>query len=371
MRPAFPLVAALCLAAAALAAGCGKDSPPVGAPAPERPMEAPVAAESAPDPVPAAAPAAAPSAAWTPRPDLAVVALADGGFATLDVASGERGRLAGPVVSWCRTDPRAGVVWALTAAAEGADDVALIYVDLAAPGPPVTVATLPPGVGEVAVIYPDEDIGLPEPHRYTVLPALVLDDTPRVESRLGCDGDMAWRCYEDEADDAAGDTPATLIEELRELRFVIDEVRLAEGTHVEALVARAAKGPALTSPGELSARPTVEVPVERCAADPELCGISRPIPSTSWLEVVVGNQRDDFYYEARQLYDPVARRFLDATDPKRASASPLDDHEAGALEFNARGAWLTADAVVTREGGAVLRGAMTCGWAGPATRLGD
>jgi hypothetical protein len=360
MSLARPLVFALGLAPA-LVLGCGQ--------AHVKREPAALAPEPAPAPlIPTLAP-------WAARPNLAVLVSESDGLVAVQVDTGEVSQLAAPGlglgdIGWCRTDPRAGVVWFTTRESDESESWDLAFVDLATPGAAARVVRgldMP----EVAIAYPDEVIDLPAAHRYQLQAVLVLGESPRLEARVGCDGDMGFSCFEDSDDDAPEDSEMLLREDLRDQKAAIERLTLDAPEHLIALARRALPQRALVGAGELGDKPTVRVAKKACEALPERCGTSRPVPGTPWLEVVVANTRGDFYYESRQLYDPKKKRFIDPAKPTKTSAKPFEDGELGAFEIGDSGAWLLGDRLVSPTRGLLYEGRMSCGFAARAVSLRD
>jgi len=317
--------------------------------------------------------AACPSATTPPPPPdvappppgaRAVLADAQGIFA-LSPEDGTRTPLVDQPVSWCRADPRSGALWYTTAAADmGAEDQVWRYTlwvrDLEqADAAPLRLATLP--TPELALVWPDESIGVPMPHTFQVLAALELGATPKIVPRLGCEDDMSWYCYTSE--DAEG--KPLLSDELVALQRTLAETALAHPDAVAALAQRGATRRFYLPPPPAVELPKVLVPSPACDEIPEDCGRAVPIPGTDLQAVVVGNTRGDFFYEQHRLYDPTTKRFVDPLRP--TAAAPDEDAVLEALAVAPGGRyWLDGAHLVDRTRGVVAEGERTCGWTVPA-----
>lgn len=276
------------------------------------------------------APAVAPSRLGIPpNPEHAVMIVggnAEPGIVVLDASQEPVGRLVTANVSWCRVDPRAGVVWYQhRPLGEAAYDspVTLSFVDLEGHGPPVVVIDESPDV--VVIQYPDEVLGRPEPHGYEDGIAVRMDEPPQLEAILGCDGDMAYYCFGEEVTDIE----AAHAKRLAERRKALARAPFVGAEAVAALVARARLAGRRAVPTEPPRGPeptTVKaVPRAGCDASPEECGKARRLPGTPYWQVVVSNSRGDFYHESRGLYDPVEKVFFDPKDATARSPKPVSD----------------------------------------------
>jgi len=288
--------------------------------------EQPAASPAKPEPTtPVSAPAAAPSRLGvSPNPEHAVMIAgsdAEPGIVVLDASSEPVGRLVSAKVDWCRVDPRAGVVWYRH---RPPGDLGIVgpgiisFVDLEGDGPPVTVAEKMPE--KVVIQYSDEVLGQPPLHQFQEGVAILMEDPPRLDAILGCDGDMAVYCFGDDVID---------IEPARKRALAKDRKAMARKPFLgaEAVAGLVARGKGRRAvPSEAPRGPEPErvttVPAESCEAMPDECGKAKRLPGTPYWQVVVSNSRGDFYYEALGLYDPVEKVFFDPTDPKARGPVP-------------------------------------------------
>ncbi|MEM7159032.1 MAG: hypothetical protein AAF799_39710 [Myxococcota bacterium] len=292
-----------------------------------------------------------------PTPDLAVV-INDRGVVALDATGKEVGLLTSTKPEWCRVDPRANVLWML-----GGDIRTLSMLDLQSDEPAVELLESAPDT--VVIKYPDEQLGQPEGHTYREGVVVNMSDPPRLESTVGCEGDMSWYCFEGEDND-----------EKARKRLIADLNKELAGTKlpVEAMskiIARSVGGKAtIPDPGRTPTPTKVSIPTDGCKEAPDACGEASPLPGTRFWKVVVANDRGDFYHEDFQLFDPLAKEFFDPADPKGRSKGPLALDREGAFvpEVVAPSGTLALsyDSLVQLSGGVVAKGlAGNCGfWGG-------
>lgn len=261
-----------------------------------------------------------------PNPEHAVMIVGgdvEPGIVVLDASQAPVGRLVTANVSWCRVDPRAGVVWYQHRPPGEIDydaPVALSFVDLEGHGPPVTVIDESPDV--VVIHYPDEVLGQPEPHHYDDGIAVHMDEPPQLEAILGCDGDMAYYCFGDEVTDYE----AARAKRLARSRKALARERFVGAEAITTLVARARlagrRAVPASAPRGPEPQPVAAVPRSGCEDMPEECGKARRLPGTPYWQVVVSNSRGDFYHETLGLYDPVEKVFFDPADATARSPTP-------------------------------------------------
>jgi hypothetical protein len=259
-------------------------------------------------------PLALPRTGDPPSPELAVVRTNEGGIVAID-GTGQRVRTLVPEagVSWCRIDPRADVLWYRHGEAG-----TLSLLDLESDSTPIEVLDQAPET--VVIVYPDEALGRPEAHHFQDGIAVRMEEPPRVEPILGCDGDMAFYCFGDEIEDF----DAAYAERMGELRKDLASHPLLADRALKALARRSR---AYSRPSDATPGPALEqvrtVPREPCEEAPEDCGKPERLPGTPYWLVVVANSRGDFFYESRQLYDPEAAVFFDPKDPETRSPRPI------------------------------------------------
>ncbi|MCA9649796.1 MAG: hypothetical protein KC501_07805 [Myxococcales bacterium] len=305
-----------------------------------------------PSPVPSEPPAH-PRLEIPARPDLAVVVL-EAGIVALGPDGKSVGMLLPGEASWCRVDPRGGVLWA-----RRSGDLSML--DLEGGGPPVTVLEDPPET--IVIAYADEELGRPAPHEFQDGVAVHMVDPPRLEAIQGCDGDMVYYCLDDDVEDFE----AALAEQLGARAEALAE----QPVPLEALapiVARSeGRRAALADPGRAPAPSSVTVPADACEEAPEDCGSAEVLPGTRYWRVLVGNSRGDFYHEDFQLFDPASKEFFDPTRPTERSAAPRSGEVFEPRWISPSGELaLGYDSLVSFEHGVIASGLMgVCGfWGG-------
>jgi hypothetical protein len=258
-----------------------------------------------------------------PTPDLAVVQTATG-VEVLDDTGKSLATLVPHPVSWCRVDPRADVLWF-----RHGDDGTLAYLDLRNTDPATKLLAASPDT--IVIDYGDESLGRLEDHKFTDGLVVHMQTPPKLESILGCDGDMFFYCFEGEGEgeleeDGEIDIEAARAKRLEQLAKDLAAHPILAPDQLAALVARSAGRRATLPDPERSPAPTTvaNVPKDGCEEEPDDCGKARRLPGTPHWLVVVGNGRGDFYHETLQLHDPATHEFFDALDPKRRSATPLE-----------------------------------------------
>jgi hypothetical protein len=171
----------------------------------------------------------------------------------------------------------------------------------------------------VVIAYPWGELGHPEAHHFDEGVMVRMEDPPRIEAVLGCDGDMAFSCFGDDVEDFEAAHAKRLA--------ALDETLRAEpllGRDVLAAVVQRSGGPRPDdSPRSPEPEPVRTVPREPCGEAPEDCGSATRLPGTPYWLVVVANSRGDFFHETRQLYDPEQAEFFDPREPKVRSRQPL------------------------------------------------
>lgn len=255
-----------------------------------------------------------------PNPDLAVVQTATG-VEVLDADGKSIATLIPHPVSWCRVDPRADVLWFRHAD----DDGKLAYLDLRNTDPATTLVAASPET--IVIDYGDESLGRPEDHLFEDGLVVHMQTPPKLEAILGCDGDMIYSCFSDESEDEDGiDFTAARAKRLEQLTKNLAAHPLLAPDQLAVLVARSAGRRAVQPDPERSPTPTAvtHVPKTNCEEEPDECGKARRLLGTPLWLVVVENSRGDFYHETEQLHDPATHEFIDALDPTRRSAMPLE-----------------------------------------------
>jgi hypothetical protein len=294
---------------------------------PATPEPLPEVTTAAPEPTPLPPEPALTRLPLPPTPDLAVVQTATG-VEVLDEAGKSLATLVPHPVSWCRVDPRAEVLWF-----RHGEDGTLAYLDLRNTDPATKLLAATPDT--IVIDYGDESLGRPEAHMFADGLVVHMQTPLKLESILGCDGDMVYSCFSDEApEDGEGegeaegeiDFEAARAKRLEQLAKDLAAHPILAPDQLAALVARSAGRRATLPDPERSPTPTpiANVPKESCEEEPDDCGKAQRLPGTPHWLVVVENSRGDFYHETLQLHDPATHEFFDALDPKRRSATPLE-----------------------------------------------
>jgi hypothetical protein len=223
-------------------------------------------------------------------------ALVADGSGLVEVAStGEAHVLTPGPISWCSVDARASVVWLVTAAG-------LQAYDLLDRKSHTVVAGDLSGLA-VIVSWGDEQLGGEDEGAFDVALALRLRPSPALAVELGCSGDRAVYCYEED-----GTTPTS---EVAASRQRAARLRLADPGYVAALAARGARGSLWTRPPARRPRPARKPLVDRkLCQENDNCGRLIPIPASPLWLVVTANSRGDYYHESRELWDPGTGAFL-------------------------------------------------------------
>jgi hypothetical protein len=219
----------------------------------------------------------------------------------------------------CAHDPRTDTLWWTSPNDPENATVSLHVLDLRSPAKAHTVALNLPASAEWVVAHGDEAPALPLPNLFQVAAVVRLSASPSLEAQLGCDGDMAWFCYEGEPSQRGA------------LNFDIQsdyDLTQQATPHNPALLARfaARTTPAPDMPSAEPLPRLASVPTSACLDFPEDCGSAYPLPNTPYWIVTVGNDRGDFLHTFSAVYDPATQMFLDlAGGPP--SATPPEGQE--------------------------------------------
>jgi hypothetical protein len=357
----------------ALVAACGhKAATPA---APDRDLTMP--SEAPPDHDDAAAPpprvtdpagAAVSAAPAAPAPGPAVPPLAGDGpdafvgdaGGLIEVApSGAHQAIAPAPLAWCAVDARAEVVWFVADGWLQAFDLRDRRVR--------KVVGADVEHDEVAVDWGDQRLGAESKVDFQVAIALRMKQPPVVSSELGCDGDQAVYCYEEDG--------TTLKPEIAERQRAIDALRLPDPAYVQALAERGA-GRSLWTPPPMppvAPRPP-KIDRKACEEDRARCGALVAIPASALWLVTTANSRGDFYHETRELWDPATGEFvaLDKGALARSKKPRLGDTDYGGLRIAPSGL-LSIDGAVFGPSRVVYAprgdGAISCGFAGGGWRM--
>ena len=199
-------------------------------------------------------------------------------------------------VSWCSVDARAQVVWFVTERGLHAFDL----VDRR------SHAILAAELAEIEVIidWGAEKLGGEDALAFDVGAAIGMTSAPSIKTVMGCDGDRAVYCFEED-----GTTPTAEVVKSQQQAAAL---RLVDPVYVAAIAGRGATGSLWTPPPMPPAMPSRKpvVPRKQCNEDPESCGSLFAIPSSPLWLVVTGNSRGDYYHESRELWDPRTGEFV-------------------------------------------------------------
>jgi hypothetical protein len=273
-----------------------------------------------------ARPSADPAAVSPPPPSAPVPALPGGGERTFVIDGGELVEVStaggshpvAPAGSWCAVDARANVVWFT------ADD-GLRAFDLA----DRRARTIIKGeLGELAVIIDwgkQQQLGGESKLDFDVGAALRLSGgKPTLEMEMGCDGDRAVYCFEDDLE-----TPKA---EVAALQQRAHKLKLADPAYAATLASRGKQGslwsPPPVPPPMPKKKPTVDK--KQCTEQPT-CGTLTAIPGSPLWLVEIANSRGDFYHQVRELWDPSTGEYVrpDGAKLQRSKTPPRGDDPAG------------------------------------------
>ncbi len=303
--------------------------------------------------------------------DVAIARTADGLFrVTTDGAPPKALPAPKGTLGWCSTDPRANGVWVLEDGPGEAPDT-LHFVDLQTGESRPVVRGIPAELEEVIVDYGEAGrIGGHDRVELRVGVAVRMGAKPAVEPEIGCEGDAAWYCYDEQTLDKP---KPTLLPEYAARRDAVAKLTLLDARWLATIVKRGAARPLTKAVKAGPALPKVEVPAERCQAAPEDCGVARALPGTPFWRVIVANDRGDFYHQDEQLYDPRSKTFFDLSTPPKRSPTPLTGGQSvEGLSISPSGAAYASWAALGRFDGEPVKlppEARICGWTGPAVRI--
>lgn len=313
-------------------------------------------------PEPREPPAATPAPA-APEPDDSDTAVfsTDRGLVMVGVPSGRQTVHAASHAGWCAVDPRANVVWLVQG-----ETRELSFLDLEAPGTITPVAVVPADIDEIIIDHEGAgDIGGGDPVSFRVALAISVTAEPSARAVIGCDGDGAVYCFEEDFE--------TLLPEYEAQLQAADAVVLREPDRLAALYARARDTPVhRPAPAASTELPRVSsVPESRCDELPEDCGRAEPLADTGLWLVITSNARGDYFHQDRNLYDPRTERFVDPRTFDSTSEPPDGDVEGLFVAPSGR-AFAYDGHVRTLEGELVFEAedARVCGFVGGGVRVG-
>lgn len=263
-------------------------------------------------------------------------------------------------VAWCSTDARGKVVWFTVKDGLYAFDLQDRRVRPIIKAPLEDITTI--------VNWGKERVGGNDPVAFQAGVELVMTGTPALSRKLGCEGDAAPYCYEDD-----GKTPVADLE--RALKTV-DALVLADAAYVASIAKRGATTSLWSPPPIPPKTPKApKVPKGQCSEEPDDCGKLTAIPGSSLWLVTTANGRGDFYFETRELYDPATSEFVRFTgttlERSKTSVGEGGDWEdlrvSPSGTFSALGAVFNATKVL--HGSALEESGRSCGWANGGWRI--
>jgi hypothetical protein len=308
-----------------------------------------------------------------PPPSAPVPALPGGGerafvsddTGLVEVSTAGGSQVVAPAASWCSADARANVVWFVTAAGLHAFDLADRRTHTIIQGP----------VQEIAVIidWGQQRVGGESALLFDVAAAVHMTAKPAIEMVMGCDGDRAVYCYEEDLK-----TPTA---EVAKQQRIAGALKLADPAYVASLASRGRQGSLWTPPPMPPAMPKRKPTVDpKQCEDRSTCGALTAIPASPLWLVQTANSRGDYYHETRELWDPATGEYVHRDRAKlvRSKAPPPDT--GGGTDY---GGLRVSPAGTFTFGGAVFdaakvhhaprdQGDMTptsCGWAGGGWRI--
>jgi hypothetical protein len=291
--------------------------------------------------------------------DLGVVATADKLLAVS--LTGQQRVLATGPVSWCAVDNASRVVWYATAAGE--DKLALHVVDLATGHNRAVTDPFPKP--DMLVIDRDagDRIGELRPIHYRVGLMLTLAPTPKLQPRVGCDGDLKWKCYVD-----ATEGRPELKPPLKVLHDAYSALKLKDPAYFSGLFARGQRKFQWSERPDPRLAPRVTaVPASNCA-DAEDCGLAHYLPGIEFQRVVVKTSAESFALMTYQLYDPSTAEFFSPIDPAQRAKTPLPQQpRLPDLYISPTGKAMMGEGriiPVPGFGQPNLQGRVSCGWVG-------
>ena len=269
-------------------------------------------------------------------------------------------------ISWCNVDARARVVWFVT-------DDGLAAVDLVDRRVHRVIAGDLRNV-EIIVDWGSEKLGGEDALSFDIGLEIALTARPALHDTVGCEGDAAFRCYEDDG--------TTLRPELIEQQRQARAWKLADPAYVAALAARGHDRALWTPPPAPPAIPRRKPAVRRkdCSEDPTSCGALTAIPASPLWLVQTANSRGDYYHETRELWDPATGEYVvpDGARLVRRKQPPPDGQPSssyGGLRVSPHGVLSFAGAVF--DAGQIYFASVdsndytpqSCGWAEGGWRI--
>lgn len=291
---------------------------------PPREPAAPAPAEPEVAAAPAPAPAPAPTPAPAPAPAPAVAPLAGDGervFVSDDTGlvevalTGAAQVVTTSAVEACHVDARGEVVWFVTEAGLHAFDLVDRRVR------PIIAADL--SDIEIVIDWGDQKLGGEDPLEFDVGAALRMTSAPALRTVMGCDGDRAVYCFEED-----GTTPKPEVKKSQEQAAAL---KLIDPAYLASIAARGATGSLWSPPPVPPEMPKKKpsVPRKQCIEAPEDCGTLTAIPSSPLWLVVTENSRGDYYHETRELWDPRTGEYVRPEGGKLVRSKRTDPESGG------------------------------------------
>ena len=261
---------------------------------------------------------------------------------------------------WCSADARANVVWFT-------GDDGLYAFDLGDRRVhPIVKGQL--DLDTVAIEYDNEQLGGEDKLDYQLALAIHMTTPPTASSELGCDGDQAEYCYDEDG--------KTLRAELIEKQKKLDAAAIVDTSYVGGLVTHAKDRSLWTPPPVPPVAPKKpKIAKKTCEENPGDCGKLTAIPGSALWLVETANSRGDFYHETRELWDPADGAFVWVANGKvvRSMKPQLGDSDYRDLRIAPSGGLMSIGGVVFDPSHVVYAPtgdvAVTCGWSTGGWRI--
>jgi hypothetical protein len=320
-----------------------------------------------------AQPASAPAASSAPPPSAPVPALPRGGERAfvidgaelVEVSTAGGAQPIAPAGSWCAVDARANVVWFVSGDGLRAFDLADRRTRTIIKG---SLDQL-----DMIIDWGAQRLGGESKLHFDVGAALRLSGKPTLEVEMGCDGDRAVYCFEE---DLETPTPEVAAKQQRAAKL-----ELADPAYVATLASRG-KQNSLWSPPPVppvmpKQKPTV---VPKQCTEQSTCGTLTAIPGSPLWLVEIANSRGDYYHQTRELWDPSTGEYVrpDGAKLLRSKTPPRDGmpdatdygglrvSPSGSLTF---GGYVFDAAKVHYAPRKPDSASISCGWAGGGWRI--